>query len=229
MKMFKWGLAVAVALCMHMTTANAAFISGTGTTTDNAALTGGTVLDFEGMANATYAAGVGLTVGDVTFTANDNHLRIDDTNQASNQSGTYLDNGPPSTSGGPGFFSMTMGFAGTTDAFGFTWGMAESLALWELAAYDGSGSLIERYTLPGTNNLGEYVGIQAAGISYAILSMTAEPDWIAIDNFTYLASTGGGGGGSTPVPEPSSLLLLGIGLIGLGGFGVKAKKNKLLS
>lgn len=212
MKLSRKLIAAVLAIFLPALNANASFISGVGATTSDAALAGGTVIDFEGMANATYAAGVGLTVGDVTFSANDNHMNIDNTYQGYNQSGTYLDNG---TYGDNGFSSVTFSFAGTTDAFGFTWGMAEPFASWVLTAYDSSNSVLESYALPSTStsSLGEFFGIATAGISYATLAWGGDYDWVAIDNFTYQASTS--------VPEPSTLLLLGAGFLGLGFAGRK--------
>lgn len=208
MKM-KFALLGGATLFVQAMTANATFISGVGDLTLNASLAGGTVIDFEGMANS---AGIGsVTVGDVTFTANNAHLNIDNTYQGYNQQGTYLDNG---TYDNNGFSSLTMAFAGGTDAFGFTWGMGEPWSNWELAAYGVGNVLLESYTLVGTSgsNAGEYVGIDVAGIQSATLSWGGGYDWIAIDNVTYLAQSGGGGS----VPEPATLALMAVGLLGFG-------------
>ena len=202
----KFALLGGAALFLQAMTANATLISGLGDLTLNASLAGGTVIDFEGMTNS---AGLGsITVGDVTFTANDGHLNIDNTYQMYNQQGTYLDNG---TYSNEGFSFLTMAFASGTDAFGFTWGMAESWANWELAAYGAGDVLLESYILPSTgpSNAGEYFGIDAAGIQYATLSWEGNYDWIAIDNVTYLTQ-------SVQVPEPATLALFGLGLLGLG-------------
>ncbi|MFO7603059.1 MAG: PEP-CTERM sorting domain-containing protein [Gammaproteobacteria bacterium] len=216
MKLRKLTLPVVLALSSaYSLSANATLISGLGTTTAHPALAGATVIDFEGLANATYPAGGGLTIGGVTFTANDNHLRIDNTYQAFNQSGTYLDNG---TYGSNGFSQITFDFPVTTNAFGFTWGMAEAFANWQLAAFDSGDGLIESHLLPSTtsSNAGEFVGIAANGISYATLSWGGDYDWVAIDNFTYQQT-------ATSVPEPGTLLLLGAGLLGLTGVARKKK------
>ena len=177
--------------------ASASFITSSG----DASLSGGNVIDFEDQTLGTYTS---LTIDDVTFTANDNNLRIDNTYQQYNQSGIYLDNG---TYGGNGFGSLTFDFDGGTSAFGFTWGMAESFASWNLSAYDSSNNLIESYILPSTgpSNAGEFYGISASDISYATLSWNGSYDWIAVDDFTYVSS----------VPEPATLGLLALGLLGL--------------
>lgn len=178
--------------------ASASFI----TSSSDSALAGANVIDFEDQTIGTYTS---LTVDDVTFTAVDNHLQIDNSYQQYNQSGIYLDNGTYSDNG---FGTLNIEIAGGTDAFGFTWGMAESFATWELSAYDGSDNLIEAYVLPSTqsSNLGEFFGIAAANIAYATLSWTGDYDWIAIDNFSYTSS----------IPEPATLGLLTLGLLGLG-------------
>ncbi|MBE9527774.1 MAG: PEP-CTERM sorting domain-containing protein [Proteobacteria bacterium] len=183
--------------------ANAAQISGFGNPLTDAALAGGTQIDFEGETLGTYGA---ISVGDVTFTSLDNHLRIDNVYQGYNSTGYYLDNG---TYDNNGFGNLDISFAGGTSAFGFNWSMAESFASWTLSAYDSASILLDTYALPSTGptSLGNYYGIGGVGaISYATLSWNGAYDWISIDNFTYQAS----------VPEPSILLLLGSGLIGLG-------------
>lgn len=202
--MKKLGLAfICTAGLMASGIANATFISGVGTTTDHAALTGGTVLDFESTALGTYSS---ITLGDITFTGVDGHLMIDNSYQQYNQTGIYLDNGTYSNNG---FGTLNIDISGTTDAFGFTWGMAEVWATWTLSAYDAANNLIESYVLPstGSGSAGNYYGISAAGIASATLSWSGNYDWVAIDNFTYLASS---------VPEPSVLFLMGAGLMGIG-------------
>ncbi|TCS43926.1 PEP-CTERM sorting domain-containing protein [Reinekea marinisedimentorum] len=189
---------ISSALLLGATNVSAAFITSSG----DAALSGGSVIDFEDQTLGTYTS---LTIGDVTFTASDNHLRIDNTYQGYNQSGIYLDNG---TYGNNGFGTLNIDFSGSTSAFGFTWGMAESFASWNLSAYDSSSSLIESYILPstGSSSAGEFFGISAAGIASASLSWQGSYDWIAVDDFTWASAS---------VPEPSTLLLLGAGLAGL--------------
>jgi hypothetical protein len=189
--------------------ANAAFISGLGDPTS--AIAGGTVIDFEPTPLGTYSS---LTIGDVTFTADDEHLMIDNTYQSYNQSGVYLDNG---TYGDNGFSSLSIDIAGGTDAFAFNWGMAEDEVTWTLAANDATDTLIESYVLPATedSSAGEFYGISAVGIHSAVLSLDGEYDWVGIDNFTYLADVS--------VPEPSVLLLMGSGLLGL----VIARKSRV--
>ena len=186
-------------------TAGATFITSSG----DASLTGATVIDFEDQAMGTYTS---ITVGDVTFSADNNHLQIDNTYQGYNQSGIYLDNGTYSNNG---FGSLKIEFATSTTAFGFTWGMAESWASWQLAAYDSADNLLESYALPSTgpSSAGEFYGIAVGDIAYAQLSWNGAYDWVAIDDFTYQ--------GSAAVPEPATMLLLGAGLIGLAGFGRK--------
>ncbi|MCD6199426.1 MAG: PEP-CTERM sorting domain-containing protein [Deltaproteobacteria bacterium] len=195
--------------------AGAVLISGIGDPLNDAALTGGTQIDFEDQILGSYTT---LTIGDVTFTANDNDFQIDNTWQSYNQQGIYLDNG---TYNDNGFGSLTMSFTGSTNAFGFTWGMAEPFATWVLTAYNAANTVLDTQNLPstGSSSSGEYYGIAADGTSYATLSWSGSYDWIAIDNFTYTSS-------SEPVPEPSTILLMGTGLLGIIGFGRKRFNKK---
>lgn len=192
-------LLAASASVLLATTAQAAFISSGG----DAALIGANSIDFESTAMGTYSS---ITVSDVTFSADDNHLRIDNTYQQYNQSGVYLDNG---TYGNNGFNSMTMDFAYDVDAFGFTWGMAEGWASWVLTAYDATNNVLESYNLPSTqaSSAGEFYGIAVDNIASATLVWTGNYDWIAVDNFTYTAGAS--------VPEPGTLALFSLGLAGV--------------
>ena len=176
------------------------------TSSGDPALTGATVIDFESQTLGTYSS---LAIGNVTFSANNNHLQIDNTYSGSyGMSGKYLDNG---TYSNEGFSSMTMTFAGGTSAFGFIWGAAEESSSWVLNAYNASNVLLDTYGIPSTSSgPGAFVGIAANGISYATLGWTGAYDWVMIDQFSYVA-------GSSQVPEPTTMILFGLGLIGLAG------------
>lgn len=183
------------------------------TSNSDAALTGASVMDFESATQGTYAA---ITVNDVTFTAGNYHLRIDDDYQQYNSSGRYLDNG---TYNNNGFQSLTIDFSTDVSAFGFNWSMAESWATWILTAYDSGNNVIEAYVLPntGSSSAGEFYGLAAAGTSYATIVRTVgDYDWISLDNLTYVTS-------GAIVPEPATMLLFALGLLGLAG--VNRRKN----
>ena len=114
-------LVYVVAISFSASGALGAIITSPGDT----ALDGATVIDFESQTMGTY---VSLGIGDVTFTADDNHLRIDNTYAGQYSTlGISLDNG---TYGDNGFSSMTIGFAGPVSAFGFNWGAAEPWSNW---------------------------------------------------------------------------------------------------
>ncbi|MFZ5572464.1 MAG: PEP-CTERM sorting domain-containing protein [Thermodesulfobacteriota bacterium] len=170
----------------------------------DAALAGSTVIDFEDQILGTYAS---ITIGNVSFTAVNNHLNIDNVYQMYNQSGIYLDNG---TYSNEGFGVLRMDFASATNAFGFTWGMAEPFATWVLTAYDAGNNILESRNLPstGASSAGEFFGLAANNISYATLAWNGSYDWVAIDNFTFTET-------AAAVPEPATMLLFGAGMIGL--------------
>lgn len=197
---------VALAAIVCPRGASAAIITSSG----DPALTGATVIDFEAIALGTYAA---LVVGDVTFTAQDNHLRISaDYAGSYNTIGRSLDNG---TYAAEGFNALRIDFASPTSAFGFNWGASDYA--WTLYAYDSGSTLLGTYALPITmaSNAGEFVGLAVPGISYAVLDLDGTTyDWVFVDNFAHAA----------PVPEPGTLLLLGGGVLGLIGSRRKARR-----
>lgn len=192
--------AVASILAVGAQVANADIImSSTDTLLD-----GATVIDFGSQALGTYGS---LTIGDVTFTANENHLRISDSFGSSyNMTGRHLDNG---NSVSDGFSSMRIDFAVEATALGFNWGGADES--WSLSAYGASNNLLETYSLPITGSGGTFVGVSAAGIDHAVLSTGGTYDWIFVDNFTY-----------NVVPVPGAFLL---GMLGLSVAGIKLRKH----
>jgi hypothetical protein len=181
--------------------ANASII----TSSSDPALSGATVIDFEGQTKGLYTS---LAIGDVTFIANDNHLGIDNYWNYGTQ-GIYLDNG---TYENQGFSSMTIMFGTTADAFGFNWGAAEPWSNWSLSAYNASNNLLDSYSpLPNTgpSTTGAFVGLAVNGIDHATLSTSTAYDWIFVDNFAYT-------GGQNVIPAPGAILLgsIGVALVG---------------
>jgi hypothetical protein len=180
------------------------------TSPTDSSLVGGDVIDFSAQTVGRYTS---LSIGDVTFTANDNDLSIASNYSGSyNTTGLYLDNGDYSTNG---FSSITFSFASDVNAFGFNFGASNYS--WTLTAYDGSGSIIESMVISALidSNNGEFFGIAANGIAYAVLSNNDPSyDWIFIDNFT-----------TSAVPVPAAVWLFGSGLLGLIGFTKRKAAN----
>lgn len=187
------------------------------TSSSDAALAGASTINFEDQVMGTYSS---ITVDDVTFTSNNNHLRIDNGYQGYNQQGIYLDNG---TYENNGFSALTINIASSTDAVGFTWGMAETSSPWLLTAFDASNSVLESYTLPSTgpSSAGEFFGIAASSNIKKLTLVNSNVnsyDWIAVDNFKYHA-------GTTSVPEPASTSLFVVSMLAFAGF-LRARRSK---
>jgi hypothetical protein len=203
-----------LAFLVAATSAQADLISGTGDPIDDAALTGGTAVDFDSEPAGQYNS---RTIGAVTFSGVDAPFTI----------GPDF-NGQFNTEGGQSMFNdfdfaptaFRFDFAGTVGAFAFNWGAADFN--WLLSAFDSGGILIESFIVPPTfgSNSGEYFGIQAAGIAFATLVGQGGGDYVFIDDFT---STGA----VVEVPEPASMALFGAGLLGLGLMSRRKKAKRV--
>lgn len=192
-------LAAAMALALASPiSAHALPILGQGVPTDNAALSGGTVIDFESVGSFN---GPSLNTSGVTFTANGGNVNVSSLFAgAYNTRGTYaIDN--------QNGFNYAFTFDAPAAAFGFHFGASD--VNWVLTAYNGD-TILETLNLSrvGGSNAGDYFGIAAAGITHATLTAIGS-DWVFIDNFTYVSGT------STAVPEPGTIGLLGVALAGL--------------
>jgi len=196
-----------VALSALLVTASqASQINGLGAPITNAALAGGTVVDFDAAASGTFAS---LNFGDLTISANGPiHLGTDYAGQYNNSGKSIYDPYDDNSS----FTSWRFDFASGTNAFGFNWGASD--LNWTLAAYDSSNNLLDSYLIGATfgSNRGEYFGLAASGISYATLSTNGGGDYTFIDNFTY------NGKGSSVPDSSATLTLLALGAVSLAGF-----------
>jgi hypothetical protein len=195
------GLAVGMMMAGVAGTASATSI----TSSSDAALSGGSVINFDAVSIGSYTS---LVLDGVTFAAQDHNFYL-----TSDHSGQYNMTGLHIENTETGFSSIRFSFNSLVSAFGFNLGASN--VNWNLSAYDATDNLLGGEFLPiiTDNNNGEFYGLAFNdGISYAILSNTSNRDWIMIDNFTTAA----------PVPVPATMLLMGSGIAGL----IAARRKK---
>jgi hypothetical protein len=115
--------------------------------------------------------------------------------------------------------SLRIDFSQPASAFGFLWGASNYQ--WTLSAYGAGNNLIESFALPITyaSNAGDFFGIAAPGIAYAVLSTNLtnqdRADWVILDNVTVSSVSS--------VPLPAAVWLFGSALAGLTGLGFKRR------
>lgn len=194
------GLAWVIGAMMSASTM-ASPIVGTGLPSSNAALAGGSVIDFDSDAAGTSA--VTLNYPGVSMTG-DGTLRISDAfNGSFNVTGNAL-----ALTTNDSVKEVIFSFTGLVDAFGFNIGGTDSADTWNIVAYAATGTVLgsQQISALGSSNAGEFFGLAMPGIASAKLSNTGDADYVVLDNFTYLSS----------VPEPVSIALVCIGLVGMG-------------
>lgn len=196
-------LALITTLAASAVATQAALISGFGDPVTHPSLAGGTVVDFDTSPTGLFHS---QSYGALSINGEDGPFTI-----GSDFNGSF------NTRGGQSLYNdfdfvpsiLRFNFTSPVDAFGFNWGAADNT--WTLEAYSAGGAVLDTQAITPVfgSNAGEYFGMAAAGISYAILWNTAGGDYIFIDNFTFI-------GDEPQVPDAgSSLALLGFGLAGL--------------
>ena len=184
---------VAVVVAHGPGTARAVLLSGVVDPSTDAALAGGTVVDFETGPGGTFFAPV--VTGPLTISGSGagGFFFID-----SDFVGNFNTRGTRSlhnNSSGVQIFDFE--FFSLVDAFGFLWGAVDNI--WLLEALSTGGSVIESHQLgrTGSSNSGDYFGIAAPDIAGFRLSNTSSREFVFIDNVTFVSA----------VPEPSTLAL----------------------
>ncbi len=170
-------------------------IVGLGNPLSDPTLTGGTQEGFDTTAPGLYPS---ITIGLVKYTGVGAPLTIGP---------DY--NGSFNTSGGQSIFNdfdnlptaFRFDFAMPISAFAFNWGASDSG--WVLQAFDSGNNLLDSLMVPPVNgsNSGEYYGLSAPGISYAVITNAGAGDYVFIDRFTTDVPAAVCGDGITTPPE----------------------------
>lgn len=217
------GGAAALLVAASASSASAAFLSGTGGAQTDAAVAGGTLVDFESIPISTFGS---TTVGNLTVSGAGGSGLLDVESAYGggfNTQGRYLANNGGLTD------QFVLDFASAVTAFTFNFGATD--IVWNLSVYNGA-SLIDTVALNPVfgSNGGDYYGYSAAGITRATIATTNPlfQDQVFIDNVTFAGS------GAPPVeidrpvggvPEPASWALM---LTGFGGLGWTLRRRRTL-
>ena len=201
MKMFQ-KIALTAALALGASSAQAAVIVGTGAPITNAALTGGTVVNFDGVSgNYTNYVTPGVTI------AGASHIGGTYANNY-NTFGNSLDNMAGGTQ------TLTFNFVDAVSAFAFNFGASD--VVWTLTAFSGANALESTTINPTTSsNTKSYFGLTGNNITSAKLTHSGG-DYVFVDNLTFA--------GAGAVPEPATWAMM---IIGFGAVGASMRRRKV--
>jgi len=204
------GLAAGIALlALPAAPASASVIEYTSAAAFDAAASGATTYNFEGIAPAGGFAGGSPTIGGVTFTAPFSNEFVADANAGFGNYGASFFSGAQSVFP---FVNVTATLAGAT-AIGFAYGSVLS----PLAPVTVTLSTGDTFTLTTPLNNGVDTNFVGFTSSTPITSVSFVESGRDFDVIQFVVASG------TPVPLPASALLM---LSGLVGVGVMARKRR---
>jgi len=181
----------------------------------NAAHSGLTTIDFEGIAAVGSATDPvsSLALGGVTFSGT--NLRIADKDFVS---GTVY--GQPSDMLFSNYYGaqLVMTFSPNAGAIGFRIAPGQLASNITVSLYDGLNNLLDTQVFVANNMsiFDTFVGWDNLGdVDNLYITIGGNPNFINIDDVRYQSAS---------VPEPATMLLLGLGLIGVEGVRRKIRK-----